>query len=106
MPIDTPSLGKASTGVQTSLKMSAKDAGSAAAAAVTAATQQAENKKPEQGQIKYVTVGNPVFNCFTDKGKAISFKGGAFFVDSNNVDAINTLEYHCKSGTIAKEEAS
>lgn len=104
MPIDTPSLGTAKTGVTTSIKLSAKDAGKEAAAIVEAETQAVKNKKPEPGQIKYVTNGNPIFNCFTEARKKISFIGGAFYVDDNDVDVINTLEYHVKMGTISREE--
>ena len=67
-------IGKVSVGTATSLRMSSEDAGVVAKAEVEKATQKAEQLELVSGQIRYKTVGQPVFNCLTKEfNKAIKF---------------------------------
>ena len=105
MPI--PPIGKVTTGVATSLKLSAKDAGRLAKSTVDKATQEAANKSVTPGMIKYKTKGEGVFNCFTASGKKIRFAGHCFFLekDNPNFDEIaKALDYFVSKKRITREE--
>jgi len=105
MPI-TP-LGSVITGTATTLKLSAKDAGVQAKAAVDRAVQKAKATKLIPGMIKYTARGEGVFNCFTDSGQAINFSGGHFFLSADNPDRddiIKSLAHFVRTKRILKEE--
>ena len=103
----TAGLGEVKIGVSSSLKLDSEDAGKAAKAVVDKEVQEATATILNKGQIKYTTIGEPVFGCFTQARRRIRFKGGMFVVDTadaNAVDIINALDYHVTVGTLKKEE--
>lgn len=87
-------LGNIRTGTASSIKMSASDAAKKVDAMMTKATQESNARPIEDNQVKYVTVGEPVFTCFTRNGKKLKFLGGAYFANKDDMDEINALEYH------------
>jgi len=98
----TNKIGSINVGTSSTLKFDAEDASAKAAAAVAAATQEMENAQLAEGQIMFKTVGDPVFNCFSNEGKTINFTGGAFIAEKDDKDVMDTLEYHESKGHIVR----
>ena len=103
MPINKPSLGTINTGPTTSLKLSSTDASVEAKKVVAATTAKAKRQKPTEDQIKYITIGEPVFNT-TSNRKRISFIGGAYFVNKTDTKLIEDLDYFVDLKRIKVEE--
>ena len=98
-------LGELTKGVATTAKLSAVNADAEQKKEEAEAKAEADKLEATEDQDLYSTIGEPVFNCFTEKGKSISFSGGKFLVNKNdpNYDDITAcLEYHCSTGSIRK----
>lgn len=102
-------IGQVKTGMATSLKLGAEDAGKLAKVEVEKGIQTAAAMKPKVGQIKYIKQGEPVFNCFSNMGKQIEFIGGAYLIDKKDpiaTDIIESLQHFVDTGLLVKEEGS
>ncbi len=98
------SLGITQTGVVSTLKNDAEDASVLAADKIAKDMQEMDSLEIAEDEVVYQANGEPVFNCFSAKGKKIVFKAGRYVAKVDDTDTCDTLDHFCSTNVLTKVE--